>query len=281
MPELMKLNTKLILTGLLSGLILAACQPQPGAERVATVNGAPVEKQAFDAYLKFKRIAVNDDKARQLVLDQYLEREALAAVIEQENLLDKALTEAELNEFRKEMLISRYFERYLRDTVSDEAVRNYYAAHADQYQERKVHVAHILLRTDRSMGEPERQAKMTTAQEAASKLKTGMAFEEVAQAYSEDTVSAKKGGDLGWLKEGSIDPAFSATAFDMQAGGVSEPFATAFGIHIVKLIEGPLVVKQPFEAVSGNIRYQLRNEARDAELKRLLAKTSIEKEAAQ
>jgi peptidyl-prolyl cis-trans isomerase C len=58
----------------------------------------------------------------------------------------------------------------------------------------------------------------------------------------------------------------------MEPNQISEPFETAFGFHVVKLLEGPVVVKKPFEAVSGDIRYRLRNQAKDAELKRLLGK---------
>ncbi|MFC1749396.1 peptidylprolyl isomerase [Pseudomonadota bacterium] len=255
--------------------VLAGCDSP--VERVATVNGQPIAKEAFDAYMKHKRIAARDEQQRNSVLDKYLEREALAGVIESQGSLDKALTEAELNEFRKEMLISRYFEQYLRDNVTDDAVRNYYTSHIEQYQERKVNVAHVLVRTTRNMGDVERQAKATTAQEAYSKLSAGESFESVVEAYSEDTVSAKKGGDLGWLKEGSIHAKFSDAAFSLKAGKISEPVETPFGFHIIKLSEGPQVIKKPFESVSGNIRYQLRNEVKEAELKRLLAEVKIEK----
>ena len=54
-------------------------------------------------------------------------------------------------------------------------------------------------------------------------------------------------------------------------GEISEPIETPFGFHILKVLEGPLVVTQPLDAVKGDIRYQLRNKAKDAELKRLVA----------
>ena len=195
-----------------------------------------------------------------------------------EELLDNELVQAELNEFRKEMLISRYFEKFLKEKVTDQAVRNYYNTHAGDYEERKAHTAHILIRTNRKMKEPERKAKLTTAQEAYSQIRSGKDFGEIAKEYSEDKVSAKKGGDLGWLKEGSIDPRFSKTVFELEPGAVSKPFETPFGFHIVRLIEGPKVVKRPFDAVAGDIRYQLRNKAKKAELERLMAKAKIEKE---
>lgn len=251
----------------------SACS-EKGRE-IADINGKAITQEQFDAYVKFKRIPVRDEKKLEALFEQYLEREALAAVIEKSDALDKALIEAELNEFRKEMLISRYFESYLRDKVNDQSVQNYYASNADKYEERKVHVTHILLRTSRNMGETERKAKLTAAQEAYSKLQTGMNFEEAAKTYSEDTVSAKKGGDLGWLKEGSIDKKFSDTVFNMKPGEISEIIETPFGFHIIKLVEGPMTTKRPLEVVKGDIRYQLRNQAKEAELERLLSEARI------
>jgi peptidyl-prolyl cis-trans isomerase C len=265
------------LLSLLPVFLLLACSNGDRSAGLAPVNGRSITKARFDAYLKFKRIPAQDEKRREMLLDQYIEREALASVISREKVLDNDLVEAELNEFRKEMLISRYFEKFLKEKVTDQAVRNYYNTHAGDYEERKAHAAHILIRANKKMSEPERKAKLTTAQEAYSRIRSGKDFAGIAKEYSEDRVSAKRGGDLGWLKEGSIDPRFSKTVFELAPGAVSEPFETPFGFHIVKVIEGPRVVKRPFEAVAGDIRYQLRNKAKKAELERLMAKARIEK----
>jgi len=269
MKKCITLFTLVVLT-----LLITACDSEP---KLAKVNGKIITTGQFQAYLQFKRLPAQDKKRYKALTAQYLEREALATEISESPLLDKKLIKAELNEFRKEMLISRYFEKFLRDKVSDQAVRNYYNTHAKDYEERKVHVAHILLRVNRSMGAAERKAKLTTAQDAYSKIKSGKKFEDIAKKYSEDAISGKKGGDLGWLKEGAIDPRFTKKVFSMSVGDVSEPFETAFGFHIVKLLEGPMVVKRPFEAVKGDIRYQLRNQAKDAELKRLTSKVTIKR----
>ena len=256
---------------------LAACGKSEKEPVVAKVNDQDITEAKFDAYLKFKRVPANDEKRRKTLLDQYVEREALAAAVEGERLLDRELIRAELNEFRKEMLISRYFEKFLKDKVTDQAVQNYYNTHAADYEQRMAHGAHILIRTNKAMSETERKVKLTTAQEAYSKVRAGQDFGEIARDYSEDRVSAKKGGDLGWLKEGSIDPRFSKTLFELKPGDVSEPFETPFGFHVVKLVEGPKIVKRPFGAVAGDIRYQLRNKAKQAELERLVSKVKIEK----
>ena len=256
---------------------LAGCREGDKSPNLAAVDGESITQAEFEAYLKFKRVPTQDEKRREMLLDQYIEREALASAIDSTDVLDKDLIQAELNEFRKEMLISRYFERFLKEKVTEQAIQNYYNTHAGDYEQQMAHAAHILIRTNKKMGEPERKAKWTTAQEAYSHIRSGKDFADIAKDYSEDKVSAKKGGDLGWLKEGSIDPRFSKTLFELEAGKVSEPFETPFGFHIVKLIKAPKVVKRPFGAVAGDIRYQLRNKAKQAELERLLSKAKIEK----
>jgi len=256
---------------------VTGCGKDDKSKVVAEVNETSITDAEFDAYLKFKRVPAENETRRQKLFDQYLDRVALADAVEKQPLLDKDLINAELREFRKEMLISRYFEKFLKDKVSQEAIKNYYNTHASDYEQRKVHVAHILIRTNKKMSEIERKAKLTTAQEAYSKIRADEDFAVIAEIMSEDRISAKKGGDLGWIKEGSIDPLFSQKVFEMEPGTVSEPFSTQCGFHVVKLIEGPKIVKQPFETVAGDIRYQLRAKAKKAETQRLMSLMTIEK----
>ena len=247
-------------------------------EALASVDGNPVPRSRFEAYLKFKRASETDEARRQALLEEYLEREALAAAIEKQSLLDKELTEAELNEFRKEMLIGRYFEKFLDEKATDEAVENYYKTHPAEFERREIHAAHILIRTNPAMGEVERKAKLTTALEACSRARSGETFSGLAENLSEDRLSGKKGGDLGWIKEGAFDKRFSEAAFALKPGEISEPVETAFGFHVIQNIEGPRTIMNPFDSVSGDIRHRLRNKAKKAEIGRLLEKARIERD---
>jgi len=273
----MKQFPRLVLAISLASAFLVGCEG--GGESIAEVNGKPITQERFDAYLKLKRVPAQNAEWVGRELDDYLEREGLAGQIEEQGLLPVDQIEAEVSEFRKQMLISRYFEEYLRERVTDEAVRNFYATNPDQFQARKVHVAHILLRTNSAMSDAERQALLTKAQEVYSRANAQEDFSALAKEFSEDLLSAQNGGDLGWLQEGAIDPTFSSKVFAMKAGELSEPVVTPFGFHVIKVIEGPQVIKQPFESVSGDIRYRLRQEAKQAELDRLKQAAKIEKKA--
>jgi peptidyl-prolyl cis-trans isomerase C len=250
------------------------------ASVLAKVNGQEITQEQFDAFLKFKRIPAEDEKRRERALEEYLERASLADAIDREPVLDRAALQAELDESRKETLISRYFDQFLRDKVTDESVKNYYDVHSADYEQKQVHAAHVLIRLNQGMSEAERKAKLTTAQEVYSKLQAGQEFAELADAYSEDRVSGKKAGDLGWIKEGSIDPQFSKRAFELKAGAFTEPFETPFGFHIVKVLEEPKVVKRTFQSVAGDIRYLLREQIKRAEIERLKGKGRVQRSGA-
>jgi NIMA-interacting peptidyl-prolyl cis-trans isomerase 1 len=72
------------------------------------------------------------------------------------------------------------------------------------------------------------------AAEALGKLQSGTPFEDVVTAYSDDTGSVDRMGSLGKFRRGDMDPAFSAAAFALRVGQVSDVVETPFGFHIIK-----------------------------------------------
>lgn len=63
-------------------------------------------------------------------------------------------------------------------------------------------------------------------------------FSALARLYSEDTESAKRGGELGFMGRGQLVPEFAAVAFNLtDPKKVSRIVQTEFGYHIIQLIE--------------------------------------------
>lgn len=266
------MSKQLIAIGLLATFI-SGC----GEDNIAKVNGENISVTTFEAYLQHKRIASRSDEEKAKALDDFLLREALAGYIEKNELKDDILIAAEIRELKKEVLINRYFDNYLNAAVNDEAISNYYNANIADFQEKTVHVAHLILRTDRNMDQSQVAVKRTTAQEAYSKIQAGMAFEEAVKQYSEDAISAKKGGDLGWVKQGAIHASFSDKAFSLKRGEVSEPIKTPYGFHLLKVLDEPITKTKSLEEAKGQIRYKLREDAKAAEKARLMKSIKIEK----
>ncbi|MCC8095424.1 MAG: peptidylprolyl isomerase [Tannerellaceae bacterium] len=65
-----------------------------------------------------------------------------------------------------------------------------------------------------------------------------MEFSTLARLYSEDTESAKRGGELGFTGKGNLLPEFANVAFNLNdPNRVSRIVETEYGYHIIQLIE--------------------------------------------
>ncbi len=65
-----------------------------------------------------------------------------------------------------------------------------------------------------------------------------MEFSSIARLYSEDKVSAMRGGELGFMGKGQLLPEFANVAFNLNdPKRVSQIVQTEYGYHIIQLIE--------------------------------------------
>lgn len=68
-------------------------------------------------------------------------------------------------------------------------------------------------------------------------LQKGGDFAKLAEEYSQDPGSAKRGGELGWLQKGALVKEYEDVAFKLKKGEVSKPVKSPFGYHIIKVID--------------------------------------------
>jgi peptidyl-prolyl cis-trans isomerase SurA len=101
--------------------------------------------------------------------------------------------------------------------------------------ESEIQVAQILKKPP--VNEVERQRVRKEIQEIRQKIIDGRSFNSMAAFYSEDVVSAAKGGELGFVNRGDLVPEFEATAFALKGKEISDVIETMYGFHIIQLIE--------------------------------------------
>jgi len=78
-------------------------------------------------------------------------------------------------------------------------------------------------------------------------------FAAVARAQSDESQSAAKGGEIGWLAENQIQPEIRSQISGLTKGGVSEPIRLADGWHIIKVLD----TKDPYTPSLDEVRAQL------------------------
>lgn len=87
---------------------------------------------------------------------------------------------------------------------------------------KEVQAAHILV------------SQRPLAEDLLKKIASGEKFESLAKMYSEDTASAAKGGDAGFLLPGSLVPEFENALFKMKKGEISGVVTSPYGFHIIR-----------------------------------------------
>lgn len=68
------------------------------------------------------------------------------------------------------------------------------------------------------------------------RIENGSSFAAMAVMYSEGP-SAKDGGVIGYSGRAELDPAYAAVAFNLKPGKVSNVVKSAFGYHIIQLVD--------------------------------------------
>jgi len=97
----------------------------------------------------------------------------------------------------------------------------------------QTHVRHILLKTDALHTDEDNRIRIGQLEQ---RLRGGEDFATLAKSNSQDTVSAAKGGDLGWISPGDLVPKFEEVMDSMAPGQISTPFETEFGWHILEVL---------------------------------------------
>lgn len=148
--------------------------------------------------------------------------------------------------------------------TTDEAMKKVYEEAAKQISgEQEVHARHILVET-------EDEAKAIKAE-----LAKGADFAELAKKKSKDP-GASDGGDLGFFTKEQMVPEFSAVAFTLEPGKISDPVKSQFGWHIIKVEEKRTRPLPTFDQVKDTIISQLSAQKAKQTIKELHDAAKIE-----
>jgi peptidyl-prolyl cis-trans isomerase C len=149
--------------------------------------------------------------------------------------------------------------------TTDEAMKKVYEEASKQITgEQEVHARHILV-------ESEDEAKAVKAE-----LDKGADFAELAKKKSKDP-GASDGGDLGFFTKDQMVPEFSAVAFALEPGKISDPVKSQFGWHIIKVEERRNRQAPAFDQVKGQIETYVTRKAQADYVAKLREAAKVER----
>lgn len=121
-------------------------------------------------------------------------------------------------------------------TISEQALQDEYQRFvaALQAQSTSYNAAHILLTYK---GNAEKEAAIQRLEAARQEILAGASFADVASELSEDSATARRGGELGPVQPGTLDDRFEAALFALeQPGDLSVVVESDFGLHLIQLV---------------------------------------------
>jgi len=217
-------------TGCLSVALLSA-QPSRAENAdpvVAKVNGAEIHES--DVTLAEQELGpslaqMDPATKHQNVVSFLIDLKLAAKVAEDKKLQDTEDFKKRQAFAHNRLLMDALLAKEGKEATTDEAMKKVYDDAAKQIAgEQEVHARHILVESE------------DDAKQVIEELKKGADFAELAKKKSKDP-GASDGGDLGFFTKEQMVPEFSAAAFALEPGKISDPVKSQFGWHVIKVEE--------------------------------------------
>lgn len=165
---------------------------------------------------------------KQKFLSDYIDYQLKILAAEDAKIPESPAFIEEYQSFRKELASP-----YLVDADKSEALVK------EAYQRLKLEkqVAHILVKLPASPTVADTTIAYQKIENIRKKILAGEVFEDLAKKYSEDEISAPKGGNTGYLTSLQTQYAFENAVFGLEKGQVSGVVRTTTGYHLVKVLD--------------------------------------------
>ena len=159
-----------------------------------------------------------------------------------ENYYNKTISEFKnelFDDIKQQLVANKMRREILSDiSVSPEEVRGFFnniPKDSIPYFSTQVQVSQIVKII--SVGDNQKEKAKLKLIDIRNKLISGENFEILATLNSEDFESAKRGGRIGFVGRGVLQPEYEEASLKLNPGEISMPIETKFGFHLIELIE--------------------------------------------
>jgi parvulin-like peptidyl-prolyl isomerase len=228
------------------------------SEVIAMVNHVEIKKNDLNRLIsQFKQKAgkehVTLDEKKQLLKNLTI-RQLILQSLEAQALRKEEPVVKKVAEFENSLIITQFIKNNVGNgiTLKKGELAEYYKDHKTRFRsDEKIEANVILLRTE------------TDAAMVLGRLKKGEVFKDMAREFSIDLPSAKKGGNLGIIKIGTVYPQVWKELKRLNPGEISNIIETKYGYNILMTNKILAPEIKPFEEVKTEISNALLREKRE------------------
>lgn len=212
-------------------ILLLSLANSAQAQVLAKVGNREITKKEFEekyALLKEQLIDVPDKKT---LLEDMVNFEVGVQEAQRRNMdQDPIIRDRMMQELYKGFVERELAPKLSKISVNDAEMREYYAKYPE------IRTSHIMIEVRPDANADQRKEARKRALEIFENVrKSNRKFEDQVKIYSDDVMSNKAGGDIGWQTRLTHYPNLYKTASRMKVGEISNVVETPFGFFIIKL----------------------------------------------
>ncbi|MDI3298620.1 MAG: peptidyl-prolyl cis-trans isomerase [Bacillota bacterium] len=230
------------------GDLLQALAEQPGGtQQLASTVDQIISERLVDQEAQRKGVHVTDQEVESRLAQT---RKHFAS----DQAYQQALAQAGVTEevLRNNIRLNLELEKLLGGGVriTDQAMRDYFNQNHAQFDTpEQVQARHIVVATRQEADQIRQQ------------LLGGASWAQLAKAKSLDAATSGKGGELGFVSPGTLDPALESALFALKKGEISQPVQTQAGWEIVQAEAIKPAVPARYDQVKDQIHQILLDQA--------------------
>ncbi len=220
--------------------------PIQNVEKIKVLEKSILESM-IDQKIILKKAEIDsvfvEEKEVNLALDQQIQM--LVSQAGGEKKAEEVLGQS-LKSFRREFwyemrdrLVSEKYQQQLINSVKVTRldVLNFYKVYKDSLPALplKARLRHCLIKVKPS--ETAKKSSISSLNNLKERIEGGELFSDLAKKHSEDPGSKNNGGELGWVKRGSLVKRFETAAFTAPLKQITNPIESEFGFHLIETLQ--------------------------------------------
>ena len=256
--------------GLAAALLAGAALPALADDPVVVkINGKEYHRSALEELLKASpNRAIKLADVYPQVLENFVPGQILLAEATKAKLADDPVVKQQQKLAAEQVLGEAFLRKKVEASLTDDVLRKQY----DELKSKGVLKSQAQVQARHILVDKEDEAKQIITD-----LKGGAKFEDIAKAKSKDPSGKENGGDLGFFGQQDMVPEFSAVAFKLKKGELSEtPVQTKFGWHVIQVTDTRSLPAPAFEDVKPQLKQQLGQQAAQKAIGELISAAKIE-----
>lgn len=146
--------------------------------------------------------------------------------------------------------------------VSEADIKTFYEQNIARYKTpEQRRASHILINAPKDAPAADKAAAKAKAEKILEQVrKSPSDFAKLAKENSQDTVSAERGGDLGFFGQGDMVKPFEDAAFALKEGDISGLVQSDFGFHIIRVTGIKASATRELSEVKANIAAEIKRQ---------------------